>query len=70
MLCIQPLAEDAWPKFLRDERDKPVLYHDFVDPLTELPIGLTNHRATQLEEALLKLFIEIKGKLTSFRKHL
>ena len=44
VLCIQPLAEDAWPKFLRDERDKPVLYHDFVDPLTELPIGLTNHR--------------------------
>ena len=70
VLCIQPLAEDAWPKFLRDERDKPVLYHDFVDPLTELPIGLTNHRATQLEEALLKLFIEIKGKLTSYRKHL
>jgi hypothetical protein len=70
VLRIQPLGEDAWPKRLRDERGKPVLYHDLVDPLTELPICLTNLRAPQLEEALLKPFIEIKGKLTSLRKQL
>jgi len=70
VLRIQPLGDDAWPKRLRDERDKPVLYQDFVDPLTELPICLTNLSASQLEEALLKPFIEIKGKLTSLRKQL
>jgi hypothetical protein len=70
VLRIQPLDEDAWPKRLRDERGKPVLYHDFVDPLTELPICLTNLCASQLQEALLKLFIEIKGKLTSLRRQL
>jgi TIR domain len=70
VLRIQPLGEDAWPKCLRDERGKPVLYHDFVDPLTELPVCLTNLGAPQLEAALLKPFIEIKGKLTSLRKQL
>ena len=70
VLRIQPLDEDAWPKRLRDERGKPVLYHDFVDPVTELPICLTTPTASQLEEALLKPFIEIKGKLTSLRKQL
>jgi hypothetical protein len=70
VLRIQPLDEDAWPKRLRDERGKPVLYHDFVDPLAELPIGLANLSSSQLEEALLKPFIEIKGKLRSLRKQL
>ena len=32
VLRIQPLGEDVWPKRLRDERGKPVLYRDFVDP--------------------------------------
>jgi hypothetical protein len=70
VLRIQPLGEDAWPKRLRDERGKPVLYHDFVDPLTELPVCLTSVGASQLEDALLKPFIEIRGKLTSLRKQL
>jgi hypothetical protein len=67
---IQPLGEDVWPKRLRDERGKPVLYHDFVDPRTELPICLTNPSAPRLEEVLLEPFIEIKGKLISLRKQL
>ena len=70
VLRIQPLDEDAWPKRLRDERGKPVLYHDFVDPVTKLPICVTTPTASQLEEALLKPFIEIRGKLTSLRKQL
>jgi TIR domain len=70
VLRIQPLGEDRWPKRLRDERGKPVLYHDFVDLRTELPICITNLSASQLEEALLKPFIEIRGKLTSLRKQL
>jgi hypothetical protein len=70
VLRIQALGEDAWPKRLLDERGNPVLYHDFVDPFAELPICITNLSAPQLEEALLKPFIEIKSKLRSLRKQL
>ena len=38
VLLIQPLAEAAWPKLLRDERDKPVNYLNFADAETSLPV--------------------------------
>jgi hypothetical protein len=70
VLRIQPLEESAWPKRLQDERGKPVLFLDLVDPAAELPIGLTNFAAAQLGETLIKIFIEIKGKLVSLHKQL
>jgi len=70
VLRIQPLEESAWPKRLQDERGKPVVFLDLVDAATELPIGLTSFAAAQLGEALLKIFIEIKGKLVSLHKQL
>jgi hypothetical protein len=70
VLRIQPLEDSAWPKRLQDERGKPVLFIDLVDPATELPTGLTNFDAAQLNEAVLKIFIEIKGKLVSLHKQL
>jgi hypothetical protein len=68
VLRIQPLGEDLWPKQLRDERGRPVVFHDFVDPRTELPIGVANPGAPELAEALLEPFIEIRGRLVSLRK--
>ncbi len=68
VLRIQPLEDSAWPKRLQDERGNPVVFRDLVDPATELPIGLTNFSAA--DEVLLKVFIEIKGKLVSMRKQL
>jgi TIR domain len=68
VLRIQPLADDAWPQFLRDERGKPVLFLDFADPDTSLPINVTNPKAPELGDALLKPFIELKGKLNALRK--
>src|SRR5215467_11135017 len=70
VLRIQPLEEGSWPQRLKDDRGKPVLFFDLSDPATELPIGLTNFNAPQLNDALLKIFIEIKGKLSSLRKQL
>jgi hypothetical protein len=72
VLRIQWLPDTSWPKRLRDQREKPVLYRDFCDPRTEheLPIGLTNPNAPELEDALLETFIEIKGKLKTLRKQL
>jgi hypothetical protein len=70
LLRIQPLEDSDWPKPLQDERGKPLLFIDLVDPATELPIGLTNFGAAQLDDALLKTFIEIKGKLVSLKKQL
>jgi TIR domain len=70
VLRIQPLGEDLWPKQLRDERGRPVYFHDFVDPRTELPIGVANLGAPELAEALLEPFIEIRGKLMSLRRQL
>lgn len=72
VLRIQRLPDTSWPKRLRDQREKPVLYRDFSDPRTEheLPIGLTNVNAAELEDALLETFIEIKGKLKTLRKQL
>jgi hypothetical protein len=70
VLRVQPLEDSAWPKRLQDERGKPVLFIDLVDPATELPTGLTNFDAAQLNEAVLKIFIEIKGKLVSLHKQL
>jgi hypothetical protein len=69
VLRIQPLEDGAWPKRLQDERGKPVAFLDLMDAATELPIGLTGFGAAQLDEALLKIFIEIKGKLVSLNKH-
>jgi len=68
VLRIQPLGEDLWPKQLRDERGRPVVFHDFVDPRTGLAICLTNPGAPELDQALLEPFIEIRGKLTALRK--
>jgi hypothetical protein len=71
VLRIQPLREDAWPKRLRDERGRAVLFHDFVDPRTELlPLCLDNLGASQLSEALLEPFIELQRKLRSLRSQL
>jgi hypothetical protein len=70
VLRVQALDEDAWPKRLRDERGKPVFFRDFVDPRTDLPICLTSLGVSQLEEALIEPFIELKGKLSSLRKQL
>jgi TIR domain len=70
VLRIQPLGEDLWPKQLRDERGRPVVFHDFVDPRTELPISVANLGAPELNQALLEPFIEIKQKLMSLRRQL
>jgi hypothetical protein len=70
VLCIQPLEESAWPRRLRDERGRPVTHLDLFDVGTELPIHLNNLAAPELREALLKPFIEIKGKLRSLRGQL
>ena len=68
MLLIQPLAEAAWPKLLRDERDKPVNYLNFADAETSLPVFIDDPDGPQLRRAVLKPFIEIKGKLVALRK--
>jgi len=70
VLRIQPLGEDAWPKRLQDERSRAVLFLDFVDPSTQLPICFTNLGAPQLGDALLKPYIELRGKLISLRNQL
>ena len=68
VLLIQPLAEAAWPKLLRDERDKPVNYLNFADAETSLPVCIDDPDGPQLRRAVLKPFIEIKGKLVALRK--
>ena len=68
VLLIQPLAEGAWPKLLRDERDKPVNYLNFADAETSLPVFIDDPDGPQLRRAVLKPFIEIKGKLVALRK--
>jgi len=67
---IQPLPREAWPKLLKDERGDPVLYLDLVDPESELPQGLNNLSDPKLSETLIKIFIEIKGKLVSLKEQL
>jgi TIR domain len=68
VLRIQPVANDTWPKLLRDERGAPVLFLDLVEADTELPVCLTELEAPELARALLKPFIEIKGKLKALRE--
>ena len=68
VLLIQPVAEGAWPKLLRDERDKPVNYLNFADAETSLPVFIDDPDGPQLRRAVLKPFIEIKGKLVTLRK--
>jgi hypothetical protein len=70
VLRIQPLREDAWPKRLRDERGRPVLFRDFFDRDTELPFCVNDLGASDLEKALLVPFVELKGKLRSLRSQL
>jgi len=68
VLLIQPVVEGAWPKLLRDERDKPVNYLNFADAETSLPVFIDDPDGPQLRRAVLKPFIEIKGKLVALRK--
>jgi hypothetical protein len=70
VLRIQPLQEKVWPKRLTDERGRPVTHLDLFDVHTELPIHLNNLAAPELKDALLKPFIEIRGKLRSLRGQL
>lgn len=66
VLLIQPVAKDAWPKFLLDERGEPVFSCDLADGKTGLPVCIADDDV-KLRQALLKPFIEIKGKLTALR---
>ena len=67
---IQPLEDDDWPKRLQDDRGKPVVFLDLVDSLSLLPVGLTNFSNAQLDETLIRAYIEIRGKLVTLRKQL
>jgi hypothetical protein len=71
VLRIQPLSDEAWPKRLRDERGRTVVYRDFVDPQTKLlPLGFDDLEAPTLKSAIRDTFIEVCGKLTELRKQL
>jgi hypothetical protein len=67
MLCIQPLRDHDWPKRLRDERDKPIVFRDLVDREAGLPLGFDNYELPALKEAIRKAQIELKGKLEELR---
>src|SRR4051812_42959095 len=65
-------SEDAdWPKRLRDQRNKPVLFRDFVDREagvpTGLPIGFDDYNSPALRDAIRGTWIELI-KLKEFRE--
>jgi hypothetical protein len=71
VLRIQPLPDEAWPKRLRDERGRTVLYRDLVDPeMKRLPLGFDDFEAPALKSAIRGTFIEVCGRLTELRKQL
>jgi hypothetical protein len=67
VLRIQPLPDAAWPKRLRDERDRPVLYRDLVDRDAGLLTGFDDYHHPALKEAIRETQIELKGKLEELR---
>jgi hypothetical protein len=68
VLRIQPLANEAWPRLLQDKDGKPVLALDFVDPASELPVGLMDLQERRLAALVTDAFIQVKGKLVALRK--
>jgi hypothetical protein len=71
VLRVQPLTDTDWPRRLRDEQGKPVLFRDLVDPDTgDLPLGIDDPDAPELNSALRQVFIEIRGKLKELRGQL
>lgn len=67
VLRIQPVPETAWPKRLRDQRNKPVTFRDFADIDAGLPIGLDNYELLDLKDSIRATQIELKGKLEELR---
>ncbi len=67
VLRIQPCDDYIWPKRLRDQRDKPVLFRDFSDCDAGLPVEFGNHDLPALKEAIRQTQIELKGKLEILR---
>jgi hypothetical protein len=70
ILRIQPLPDSAWPKRLRDERDRPVVFRDFADPEEGLPLGFDDQDTPALKAAIRETHIELLGKLKEFRGQL
>jgi len=67
VLRVQPIDDIDWPKRLRDEADKPVVSHNFLDRDAGLPIGFGNHELPALNDAIRKVHIELKGRLEQLR---
>ena len=70
VLHIQPLPDTVWPKRLRDERDKPVVFREFADPDEGLPLGFDDPNAPALKAAIRETHIELLGKLKELRGQL
>jgi hypothetical protein len=70
VLRIQPLPETDWPRRLRDEREKPVLFRDLVDFDANLPIGFDNYELPALKDAIREVQIELNAKLKELRVQL
>ena len=49
VLRVQPLPDEDWPKRLRDERGRPVVFRDFADRDEDLPLGLEDPEAPGLK---------------------
>jgi hypothetical protein len=63
VLRIQPVPDTSWPKRLRDERGRPVVFRDFADPAANLPLGLEDSESHALKDAIRQAHIELLGKL-------
>jgi hypothetical protein len=70
VLRIQPLPDTAWPKRLRDQREKPVLFRDLVDSDAGLPVGFDNYELPALKDIIREVQIELNAKLKEFRAQL
>jgi hypothetical protein len=72
VLRIQPLRDSEWPKRLRDERDRPVAFHDFADSESGglLPLGFDDFEAPALQRAIFHVQVELLGKLRELRSQL
>jgi hypothetical protein len=69
-LRIQPLDDTAWPPELKDERNNPVLYRDFANAQTKLPIGFPGFEAAALQDVIIQTHVETMGKLENMQKQL
>ena len=63
VLCIQPLPDSGWPKRLRDERDRPLVFRDFADAEEGLPLGFDDLNAPALKAAIRETHIELLALL-------